>query len=306
MLTPVSRSPAETYLKYLLACGYDNRRIREVCRWKRLDYLGEPYLHELRGRCVPPTPFKPMDDDHGPSRRFLREHGIEQLFRPDHVTEAAIELMEAARAKEAIETLSIGRSTPGLICSVLVRKGFRATPAVVVRFQHYFFNLDGLGETEVKAVLAARYAPEPTSDPDERVFNECLVEAAKHDPRVLAAEMGVTPMADLINMLRLGVMPNVDVGRLASATRATAAARAFDCSVRGDKAAKDYTAIAAMMGDVLEKVGEPELDLQEELTGFVLRTEERQLPHIKELSGGHHTLNVQPIDAESDTDEAEQ
>ena len=137
------------------------------------------------------------------------------------------------------------------------------------------------------------------TDRDEQAFNSALVAANKRDVRVLSAQSAVPALAGMMNLIRMGIMPaSMEIGRIVKATQAVAAARALETSLQNKPASsRDYAFVTKMMTETLETVGDVEEDLQEGLKDMVLKTEDREVPHIKELTAGSHTLDVQPINS---------
>lgn len=294
-----SRSPCEAYLKYLVVHPdkYDNERVRSIVKYQELDFMGEPYLDHLRLACVPPNPFFPEDERHRPSQRFLLREQIHTIFHPDEHMKCAWTLLGRPRAKEIIEHMTITQATPAWICSALRRCGYEATPTSIERYQHYFFNLSDINRRDLEATLVKRGVSDKSTDPDEQAFNNALVAANKRDVRVLSAQAAVPALAGMMNQIRMGIMPsNMEVSRIVKATQVVASARALETALdyRASQS-RDFGFVSKMMTEILESVGDLEEDLQEGLRGMTLRTEDREVPTVKELTDGSHTLDVQPI-----------
>lgn len=311
----IRRSPCENYLKYLVSHphGYDNRRIRNICVLQQLDFVDEYYLDRLRKKVVPPVPFYPHDDMHERSQRFLMKHRIWKLYYPDPDMEAATALLEQPKAKEHIEMMLLGHATPTWIASALRRTGVKATAESVKLFKYYYWNTDLVDTTELKVLLLVRGASEIQEEGrnplETSAYQALTIKAGRTDPRLLAVESQLPAMTTMMNMLRMGFMPsNVELSRIASATRIAANVQAFSSSLRGafgdSERSRDYAQVVKTMTEVLDAVGSPEEDLTHQLT-TLLQTDKSEMPTIKQL-GGSYTVDVQPtaapevIDVESE------
>lgn len=297
----IRRSPCEAYIKYLIVHPdrYDDAAIRAFVKMQQLDYLGTTYLSNLRSTCVPPTPFFPEDKLHDRSQKFLRRERLESIFHPDEAMLGANAILENIRAKELVETMLMGASHPQWICTGLSRQGVLVVPAAIGRYKHYYFNVDLVDSSEIKALMAVRLLSAEGGDSDEQRLGTAHAAVVKGDTRRNAAMVANPITTNIMNMLRMGLMPStLDVARLAEATRSAALGGALDMAIRGlPTLGKDYAFIAQMMTEILETVGDPSGDLQEGLARLAIDTDSGEIPHIKQLSaGGTFTLDMQPID----------
>jgi hypothetical protein len=306
----IRRSPAENYLKFLIVHpdNYADASIRSLVIMQQLDWLGMPYLTRLRSVCVPPTPFYPEDRQHLRSIRFLRKERLESIFHPDDEMEGAVKILESARAKELVETMLISNSHPAWVCTALRRQvAMDVVEGAIVRYKHYYFNVDLVDSSELKALMAMRLSSEESTDVDEQKTAAALVSVLRNDSRRIAS-MAATPLtANITNMLRMGLLPSsVDIARLAEATRTAAISGGLDMAIRGlPTQGRDFALMAKMMTEILESIGDPANDLQEGLARLSIETENQDIPNLKQLSAGSHTLNIQPIDVPAEVEASE-
>lgn len=296
----VRRSPCERYLKYLLTHpdGHSNDDIRTIIRIQQLDYIGDYYLDQLRGSCVPPVPFRPENQSHRPSTRFLTAERLTTIYRQDDTMRNAIKLLGNPKAKETIETLMISRAGESWISAVLEKQGHGATVEAVERYKIYYFDLDLVDTTELKILFEMRvHEPSPTDDPDMQWANNLRVNQGKSDPRRLSAQLASPALAGIMHTIRLGYMPaSVELGKVAGATATIAAHQTLESLMRNSpERARDFSIVAKNMMDILEQTGTVDDSLQEELQSLALETESAEVPHIKELGPGTYTTDVQPL-----------
>ena len=295
----IQRSPCEYYLKYLIVHpdNLSNDQIREIVVGQQLDFIGMPYLSRLRAACVAPVPFYPYDTSHKRTQRFLIKEGIRGMFLPDEHMRQANKFLDMPRAKETIESSLVTGSAPVWVAALLRRAGIPASSQSIERYQHFFFNASLVDSMELRALLCMRTMMDSSSDPDEKKQSAAMAKVEYSDPRRIAANISVAPIAGIINQVRLGLMPkNVELAKLVAATRALAVGRAMDQLVRGGKAdaVRDLTTAANTMNELLAALGSPEEELQESLYALSLETDDRDIPHINQLSDGQHTVDLQP------------
>lgn len=296
----IRRSPCENYLKYLLVHpdNYGDESIRRLVQMQQLDFIGMPYLERLRQVCVPPTPFFPDDPLHSKSMRFLRKEMLYTIFHPDDAMQEAAGILDHTKAKETVESMLISQSHPAWVCTVLRRQGLDVSEEAISRYKRYYFNVDLVDSSELKALMVARLSSPESGDVDQNRLNNAMSTIVKSDARRSLA-MSTSPMtANINNTLRLGLLPtSLDVARLAEATRVAALSGSLDSALRGmPTQGRDYAFIAKMMTEILESTGDPAGDLQEGLAKLAIETESEEVPHINQLTDGSHTLDIQPID----------
>jgi hypothetical protein len=253
-----------------------------------------------------PDPFYPADNTHKASQRFLTKERLHGFFFPDEPAQLAHELVKNPRAKELIETLTLADEPPAFISHMVQQQGARCSMAALSRYCSYYWDLSVVDSVEIRALLRMRVdhlvnrhdGEEVT--PFERMQHNALTKASYKDPRRLVTELPITPMAGLLNRMRMGYMPTqVDLARLAHATRVVSTVRAYNEAMSGAPtsaaSARDFSVVARVMTDLINEMGSPDMELQKELQQLALQTEDSRPPIIHQLSGGNHTLDLQPI-----------
>jgi hypothetical protein len=296
----VRHSPCEYYLKYLVVHpnGYTNEDIKSIAQTQQLDYMGAPHLECLRKDCKPPVPFYPGKKGHVASTRFLVKEKLEAIFRPDKDMLLAMKLLEHPQAKELIESTSLSGASAEWTHALLRRQQINSSVAAVEYYRFYYFNMSLIDPEERKAFVMNRAAAiAPSNDPVEQSLNDCYRRAMWDSERMQAARTSVTPFSEMLAIMRRGIMPtNAQLSRIFTASRITAAVRADEALQAGRPAElRDYVYAAKMFSEILQDVGEVGEDLQEGLAKLILKTEDKQLPTIHELSDGHHTLSLEPV-----------
>lgn len=298
------RSPAEYYLKYLLShpTKHTNEEIIQVCKEKGLDFLGKDYLEELKKKVILPCPFQPYDLEHFPSQHFLNRHRIHSLYFKDERTRCAIKILETPRLKEFVEAMLLVGSPHEVVARGARRISSEVpiTGGGVGRFRHYFWNIDLLDFTEIRALLEKRG---DSADPSYK-------KAYKKDSRRIAAEMPFSPLSALLSQLRMGITPvGVNFAELMEKVRLVAGIRTYqyvmeDSPFAGENA-KNFIGVALAATDLLERAAKPEELLLEKFNALQLETDMAPIPHINMLSEGRHTTELQRIGSQEEVVEVD-
>ena len=297
------RSPSENYIKYLLVHPHNltEDEVRKEVIEQGLDFIGMPYLDRLREEMSDlPQPFYPLNRVHTASQRFLIRHKLYSMFFPDHHVNLAKKLLLIPRAKEMIEQSFITGSGAAWIAAVVSRAGYRTSVKALEVYRHYFFNLDLVDNTELKALMMKRVASEPSDDPDEQILNMIREnkQSTRSDSRILASQSAGNPIGALLNKVQMGLMPtDVELQRLVSTTRLIAVTRCLGSMKEGSgysaQAARDFASVAKGMHDIIETLGSPEEELQQSLYQLALKVDNDTIADLDQLEGSY-TTNVNP------------
>ncbi len=304
----IRRSPCELYIKFLLAHprSFAVEEVRDKLREMGLDFPNEIYVGNLQRKMDVPTPFLPLNKAHKASQRFLVKHRLQGFFDPDEASAMAHDLVKNPRAKELIETMMLTEEPLALTSHFVRQQGARCSVAALKRYTTYYWDLSLVDSVETRALLQMRTSYLIYRDdgeevsPQDRLQWDALKRASYKDPRRLATEMPITPMAGLLNRMRMGYMPsNVDLAKLAHATRVVSTVRAYGEAMSGAPnsaaSARDFAVVSRVMTDLINEMGSPDLELHKELQQLALQTEDIRPPSIHQLSGGNHTLDLQPV-----------
>lgn len=311
----VRRSPAEYYLKFLVSHpeGYSDEDIKEICEEKGVDIIGNRYLARVRRQTVAPLPFRPKDTTHLSSQRFLTKHRIRAFYFPDETQQAALMLLEKPRLKEYVEAMLLTGAPPGSICLGLERAhSVKISEEVLKRFRHFFWNIDLLDFTEMRALMVIRgMAPskEDATTEDKQVA-WAYGQAFRKDPRKLAADLPYSPMSAVLAQVRMGMSPaGIQFSDILEKTRDIAAIKCFQAVMEDGRweseKAQNYMNIARGATELLERQAAPEELLLEKFNTLMMENDDRPLPNIRQLSEGRHTTDMQVTELRAELVEAE-
>lgn len=311
----IRRTPVEYFLKFLIVHpdDYSEAEIREKLFEHGLDDLGAYYIERLRKKLTPPKPFYPTDKLHFRSQRFLIKEGIQDLFFPDEDTATAFRILEYPRIKEFVESMVIAYAPSEAIAYSLTRhRKFRASARAVEIFKQYFWNVDLIDSVGMRALLKMRPgAAAAHESTDIQRQAEALKSASWNDPRRSVAEMPFSPLSTVMAQMRMGLMPaEMNLSKVLMRAREMSAMSMYEAlctnGMKDHEKAKDLAAIVHSITEVLEIVVKPDENMREELSQIAMRTDEKSVPYVHELSAGKHTVDMQPMPKGSDHDDFEQ
>lgn len=299
----IRRSPAETYIKYLLLHPkkYSNADVIDILRYAQLDFLGEWYLTKLREQLDPPSPFYPSDVNHRATNHFLYNSGLVWIFRPDEAGRKAFKILEKPRIKEFVEAMLIsGAPSVAIAMSITRQRSWPCTAQTIERYKDFFWNMDLVDSTELRALLQLRLDwLQAHPDPQVRLQHDSMKRAFWNDSRKTAADMPFSPVSSLIAQMRMGVSPSrLDLAKVLEQTRHVVALRMYESAAnngRGDSSkAFDYATVLEKATNVLEVIVKPDEELRKELSAIALRTTADQIPTVHQLGSGTFTTDVGP------------
>jgi len=309
----IRRSPAEFYIKYLLAHpdDYSDDDVVRVLREHQLDYPGGMYLERLRKRIVRPHPYFPYNGDHTASWRFLLKERISHLFHPDKKMINALKILHEPRAKEATEAMVLVNDPAVIICHRLQSLGIHIGPFDLQRYKHYFWNTSLVDSTEMRALLQIRVEDmRLEGDGGEDIIRHmAMVRANYMDPRHIAANSPVPEVAAMFIQMRMGYMPDrVDMSRLANSAASAAMSRALEelNNYHPDSAqrSRDFALVARNLLEMLELIGSPDEGLRKDLVALGLKTEEMgAVKPVDAITEGQFTAEMQLL-TEGSTEDA--
>lgn len=309
------RSPAEFYLKYLIVRTNDAtfKTIGKIFDELDLDIISEGYFTSLMERTVRPNPFYPKDRLHSRSQRFILKEGIHDIFFPDEHVRMALKILENPRAKEFVEAMILSHAPDIAISEFLCnRQGLLSSPRAIQHYKHYFWNVDLLDATQMRALLNYRQevvgSEGESASKEDKAMHRAAKRASYLDPRRLAADLPWSPMTALMAQMRMGTMPGkMEIASIITMAQTFSAVRAAEASMYGSKddsyKALNFSIVAKNMTDILEKVVKPDENLHEDLRKIALRNDDRPVPSIFQLSDGKHTVDLQPVKGSHDDGE---
>lgn len=297
----IRRSPAELYIKYLCAHPkkYTNEQIEEILQFAHLDFVGNWYVDRIRAKLSPPTPFFPFDRGHSASQQWLYSTGLAWIFHPDKPGLRAFDILEVPRVKEYVEA-SIASSAPSVAISHAISQymRFKCEASTIDRYRDFFWNVDLLDATELRALLKFRVDRiADHKNPEIRAQHEALKQAYYKDARKTAAELPFSPIGALLTQMRMGILPSqIDIKNLRKKSEDLSITRVFESMfVNGpgdSKRALDYATVFEKVITVGKEMSDPQDQMRDQIASITMRNDDAPLPSIHTLSLGKHTTEV--------------
>jgi hypothetical protein len=316
----IRRSPAELYIKFLLCHpdGYDVDTTRAIIYKQQLDWVDDNYALGLKARMNIPVPFYPTNKAHKASSQFVYREKLAGFFTPDAAASVAHQLLQHARAKETIETGAIVKDPPAFIAHRLRSMSIYCTVQGVQRYLAYYYDLTLVDTLELNALQRLRiegpsaFATGPNGEPTvhDRLQYQALSSSKYRDPRTAMLSIPISSAASLVNQIRQGMLPKqVDLSRIAEATRAVAAVRTLEAVASGGPlggaSARDYAMATKLMTELIQDLGSPTAELKKGLQQLALKNEDSRLPLLSDMSDGKYTTDLQPEQVVEEEEEVE-
>lgn len=304
----IRQSPCAYFIKALLVHPdrHSTKKVAQIIEEKALDPLNEEYIDGLRAKLRKPEPFYPTDPFHSPSRRFLIKERLESFYFQDEVMRQANAVLASPRGKEFIESMLLSGAPAPAIARVLMER-FRlpCTDKTVQRYAHFYWNLELVDSTEVRALLQLRVDNLQFSPNQNHQAQFVAVRRASYkDPRKVAAGLPSSPLSALLSQMRAGVMPReVNLNEVLGRVRDAGALRALESIMNGSledaQAATLFMSASKTAMDMLDGLATPEAAVLDQLNKIQINSVETGVPSIQELSGGNFTTDVGTVPAGS-------
>ncbi len=296
------------FVQGLLLQGLSNDAVHVSLDRHDLDDLDDAQLDRLRADLARPKNFSLKKRKHRPSLDFLDALGVTELIHPTADADQALLLLRTPRARELVEVGLIVQVPVAALIEQLRRERVVVTPMALELFERWFWAVTAFDRADLRSILelrAIRRALRGAVDDDER---RVALRAARFDARVLAVSVPCAPESWYLALAAIGHRPvAVPVDKVLEQLRFHAALRVAESVMRG--APGDENRGLAFMGilrgvlEVEQRVVPPEAALLKGLGSFRLVTDPTPIPHIDQLSGGNHTVDV-PVRVEPDADDS--
>jgi hypothetical protein len=308
----IRRALCEFYIKALILEDpeKDDIEIQSFLDGLMLDYPGVRYIGGLRATLEPPENFNPRRRSRE-VRNFLIQEGVLEYFEGKEDIRKAREVLHTPRAKEFTESMLLSQAPELAIARRLVdmHKIRGVTPAAVRLYKQYFFNTELLDSTETRALLTLKIDRLGASeDNEERLQGAALKRAYYTDPRRTAANMPHSPISAAIAQLQMGLMPDgIDLKKIAQASEFLALCRLYETVATAghqyDSHALNLATTIRILKELRESSLNPEDELKAQLETLSIKTAEKGLPLVHDVTGGRHTVDMMALPAAKESDE---
>jgi len=138
----VSRSPSEVFIRFLLSQQeHTPETILRMMEDFGLERIGPAYIRRVLMELEPfPDPWEPQKKE-GPTRDFLKQHGIYDLWFPSPNVKEAYEILSSPQVRADVEQLLL---SPLRVEEIVLRlnkhHSITLTPEGVQSYGYYFWN----------------------------------------------------------------------------------------------------------------------------------------------------------------------
>ena len=298
----IRRSPAEKYIQYLMLhpLKHSDKDVKAILEEEHIEFLSDNYLVKLRSRLDPPDNFRPRNLEHTESQNYLLRLGLYAMFHPTKEVSRAFDLLSDARAREFAEALIISRAPPATIAAGLCQRKFRCDARAVQHYKEFFWNIDLVDSTEMRALLDLRVERLGVSaDEEKQLHHKVLRRANFQDARRVAANTPQNYLSAMIAQMRMGFMAKkVNIVAILQKTQEACALQMLETSVSGgfeaSKQLLDYTTSFTKITEVMALVVPPEEALKKGIQELAMRHNTKPLVSLTSLTGGRHTVDNTP------------
>jgi hypothetical protein len=262
------RVPYENWVKYLIVTGMSKRDIV-----KTLELSGAPvpdgkYLSDLQTRVNKGRP-KPLKKGSKEANSWYRGHRILAICTDEKVAERMRSLHGTPRVREALETLiAAGLEKEDVAKYLKEATGEKATPKECDLYRLYFWNLDNMTTGQLVSFFSVY--------PNGSTLEECWLTGAEYALWTLGIRVPFDKDALLNTMVNEAAVRFIQTGRMRN-SRDTA------------MTAKMWSEIIFNAYDEQSKSGNKLREIINELKGLTMRTDEKRVPSIDEITGGNHS-----------------
>jgi hypothetical protein len=193
--------------------------------------------------------------------------------------------------------------------------GLPCTADSIEAFRIFFWDLNNLDRTELRVLLRMRAIAAPPRDPAdakqmaEATYRQKALEKAFYkDARRLAADLPHSPLSALVTEMYMGFSPSkIDRGKILQVLQDGAMLRLAEEMGANDKGASgrafDWSIVMKNITEVMESTVSPEAALQEQIQALRLKTRPSSAPVVHQLTGGRHTIDLQPTPEQETSDD---
>lgn len=280
----ITRSPAEYFIKFLLSQQEnDTNAILRIVEDFGLVGLTSRYIDNLRMRMEPfPYPWNPGKKI-GPTRDFLKSHGIYDLWFPnDHVKEA-YEILGNPQLRADVEQLLL---SPLRIEDVVARLNkhheIALTVTGVLTFRHYFWNRKLLPMHEWVELM------------EDRPYVNNHIAVMTVSPDMASA---LVPWV----MGYSGPPANLNTGTVSKRIRDVAFLKILEierhpATLAHSKMMKNYSDVVKMAESEMRQSDVALKDVLQAFEKFRLRRDDSPVPSIEEVAGPNYSRSGEGTD----------
>jgi len=271
-------SPSEYYIKYLLSeSGLEEKEsIRTHLSQLGLDYRSHVYLSTLYDTMLPlPEPYMPEDPKHYKTTKWLRDHRIHDMWRSTPAVQEAQLILNDLSLREHLHPLLLSNLPPtDVIRQVRRHTRLRLTRQSVLVYAHYFWNRQVMGQREWIRYLSGMSEG-----------------SAMQAGLTLAPDMMRDHLPHIMGLSGPPAWQGPDaIVRVAQiAFSKVLQTEHMPPSVNDSRMLKNYMEVMFRADEIMQRSGSAIQEVLKAFQSFRMRTDDRKVIDIDQLSGGNYT-----------------
>jgi hypothetical protein len=301
--------PHGRWLRCLLLQGHANGAIRTLLANDDLPPSSDAALNVLRSSLIPPKGFQPTSTTHTASVEYVRQLGLEPVFRQTPEMQQALVLLRTPRARELVESaMLIGVPGPAIVQVLATHLRMNITVAALEMYAATFFDTATLTRAQLRLVVQARVRQSVVRVAGGDEDGPAARRAIAADGRMLAVSMSKSPLGLDVLLLAAGLSPGRrELSRalveLENVTTTCVASALLRGGRDDDKRALGFTNVLRGLREIHTGASSPQDELAAKMRQFRLKTETQKMPSVADLQarGDDVTTDVVPaIDPRTD------
>ena len=280
----ITRSPSEYFIKFLISQQeHDSNAILRILEDFGLIALTSRYIELLRKKMEPfPDPWEPGQEV-GPTRTYLKQQGIHDLWYPNGHVKEAYEILGTPQLRADVEQLLL---SPLRVEDTVARLNRHHEISLSVRgvqaFGHYFWNRNLLPMHEWIEIMEDR----PSAN------NQMATMTVSPDmaPSLVPWVMGYS-----------GPPANLNTGTVAKRIRDVAFLKILEieripATLAHSKMMKNYSDVVKMAESEMRQSDVALKDVLQAFEKFRLRKDDTTVPSIEEVAGPNYSRSGEGSD----------
>ena len=302
-------TPHGRWLRFLVLQGHANGAVRTLLANDDLPPASDAALNLLRSSITPPKGFTPESTTHKASVEYVRQLGLEPLFRQRPDMQQALVLLRTPRARELAESaMLIGVPTSAIVQVLATHLRMNVTASALELYAATFFDIATLTRAQLRLVVQDRVRQSVVRVAGGDEAGPASRRAIASDARMLAVSMSKSPLGLDVLLLAAGLSPGRrELSRALVELENVTTTRVAQALLRGgrddDKRALGFTNVLRSLREIHAGATSPQEELAAKVMKFRLRTERESLVSVADLRarGDDATVDlVPPIDPRSD------
>lgn len=293
----VPRSPSEFYIRYLISAQesldeeeINTSEIMQALESLGLDGLSPSYIRELSKSMDPrPDPYFPASSSDSPSRKYLKEHKIYDMWHPNAGVREAQLMLSDYFLREKLEPMLLSSLSHSIIARKLRKYTSISLTADGVRaFGHYFWNRRLLTQSQWMEYLRGMSY--------RNVYVQSLVTSTDVAPKHLPYVMGISGPGQAFNSAEAAAR----IGQIAFKQALELEHR--PASLDNTMALKNCMTTIEKADGIMRRSDVALRDVLRQFQKFRMKLDDARVVDVRQLTSGNYSKSGEGTDAADEED----